>query len=192
MTVTEFSRTTSAALQTTWAEWPTPLPNAVYRFQTSTSPLTGSPIDAGEALHECYQDYRAKKWVTKEYYRACQTIDLALSDMNIDHNTLEIESPIRTKGLSGQIDIKGKTKAGRHVVVELKTTLGQYALNPRPQELIQLVTYSQMLNIKNPLLVCLRIALNRGTLSAFTSKLSHKEIAPAQIAIAQLCQNCAT
>lgn len=147
-----------------WADWPTELPTATYRYEAP--PLYRSEaIKAGERLHAAFSTYTQGEWITPALYFPCQAIESALADLGVYE--IHSEQFIQKGSLRGQVDLHGTLQNGRPVVIELKATLGQHALKPRPSELIQLAAYAHLLEHKNPLLVCVRVALMKQRINTY-------------------------
>ena len=161
MTVTQFSKSIG---QPSWALWDSEFPDQTIRFR-ERGRFFGDSIESGERFHRAFSRFTEGLRVSPVHHAVC----LATRGLLADEEVVKFKSevPVRGFGLSGQVDIVGKLDSGRPVLVELKTTLGEFALKPRPAEVIQLGTYAAMLELKNPLLIWLRVSLKSRCISAF-------------------------
>ena len=163
MKVTDFSKKL-ASTEPEWAQWPSEFPDETIRFR-ERGKFFGDAIDSGERFHRAFSRFTEGLWVSPVHHAACLAIQGVLADEEVVE--FESEVPVKGYGLRGQVDIVGELESGRPVVVELKTTLGDFALKPRPAEVIQLGTYAAMLGLQDPLLIWLRISLKSHCISAF-------------------------
>lgn len=161
MNVTTFSKSLG---EPSWAQWDSEFPDNTVRFR-ERGRFFGDAMGSGERFHQAFSHYVAGIWVARVHHTACSAIEGVLAD----HDVAEIQSevPVQGFGLRGQVDVVGTLDSGQPVVAELKTTLGEYALKPRPAEVIQLATYAAMLGHQNPLLLWLRVSLNSRCISVF-------------------------
>lgn len=140
------------------------LPSATYRFRGTGRYFSGS-VKEGIEFHEAFAAFSAGQWVNPKHYQACETVVDALRDLEVIN--IETEVPLFGSHLSGVADIIGRTTDGRMLIADLKTTLGDYALAPRPAELIQLAAYAALLGQERLRLVCIRLALRHQCINVF-------------------------
>jgi len=161
MTVTQFSKSFG---QPSWARWDSEFPAQTYRFR-DRGRFFGDAMRSGERFHCAFSQYTAGLWVPPVYYEACLSVEGALAGEKVAE--IQSEVPVQGFGLAGQVDVAGTLESGRPVVAELKTTLGEYALKPKPAEVIQLGTYATMFRHEDPLLLWLRVSLKSRCISLF-------------------------
>lgn len=140
------------------------LPSATYEYR---APKHGrsSAMASGDKFHRTFSNFANGSWVAPKYYYPALAICDALADLGV--REIQSEVPVSIGNLRGIIDIVGTTDAGCLVVVELKTTLGEYAMEPRTSELFQLATYAHMLGHQDARLACMRIALNQQRINVY-------------------------
>ena len=163
MRVTYFSKKL-AAMEPEWAQWDSEFPDQTVNFR-ERGRFYGDPIASGKLFHRAFCLFTEGTWVPPVHHAACLAIEAVLADQGIFE--IQSEVPVQGFGLTGQVDIKGTLNSGRPVVVELKTTLGEYALKPKPAEVIQLGTYAAMLRHEDPLMLWLRVSLKSHCISVF-------------------------
>lgn len=161
MTVTQFSKMLG---EPDWAQWPSELPEAIFGFRMGRLDF-GTPLQAGEKFHSTFSRYILGKNIAPAYNAPCVAIENALADFGVVE--VDSEVPVRGSGLSGQVDIVGRNNSGQPVLAELKSTLGPYALKPRPCEVIQLGTYAYLQGSINPQLFWIRVGLRSSCVSIF-------------------------
>lgn len=161
MNVTKFSKQLS---HSEWATWRSDLPDAVYNFRMGRSKFE-TPLQAGDNFHSAFNRFISGGNMALPYNAPCLAVEDALADFGVVE--VDSEVPVQRSGLSGQIDIVGRDDSGRPVLTELKTTLGPYALKPRPSEVIQLGTYALLQGSINPKLMWIRVGLRATCVSVF-------------------------
>jgi len=147
-----------------WAKWQSELPDAVYGFKMFRSGFK-TPLQARDSFHSDFSRYVSGENATREYRSAFSAVENALADFGVVEVCSEL--PVAGHGLSGQIDLVGCDDTDRPVLAELKTTLGPYALKPRPSEVIQLGTYAFLQGSINPKLMWIRVGLRSSVVSVF-------------------------
>ena len=163
MTVTEHAKRLGAS-DPQWAEFSSALPVASYRYR-SMGRACGDALYVGDQLHRAFSKYADRQRVDQPFFEICRKIEEALAEQGVCEVASEVN--IRSADLAGRVDLHGKTHLGRPVVVELKATLGEYALQPRASEVVQLVTYAELLNLQDPLLLCIRVSFDASVLNVF-------------------------
>lgn len=162
MNVTTFSKSFG---EPSWAQWESEFSDETICFREGGK-FFGDSLRSGERFHQHFSRFTKGLWVPSVHYTACLAIEATLVERRVAE--IESEVPVQGFGLRGQVDVVGKLDNGRPVVVELKTTLGEYALKPRPAEVIQLGTYASLLRLEDPLLLWLRISLKSRCISVFS------------------------
>ena len=140
------------------------IPFATYRF-SGGGPYAKNRVDAGVGLHQAFAAYSTSIAINPKYTGACRCIVGALADLGIIE--FQTEVPLHGTNLHGIADIVGHTSKNGFVIADLKTTLGEYALPPKPAELIQLSSYAVLAGDGPSRLICVRVALRQRTINVF-------------------------
>lgn len=140
------------------------LPILSYRYQARNH-YPKSSLSSGIRLHSAFADYAQGQWVDPEFYYACAAVEEALAELAVVEVHSEVE--LSKNGINGVTDLHGTLQSGRPVVVELKSTLGEYSLAPAMEEVFQMATYAYLLDYENPLLLCVRVALRMQSINVF-------------------------
>ena len=163
------------SLRTPELVWPEVLPQRLYDLSVPKLP-TGRPIELGEDFHGNLEKHLGGSWISKEHYYACSAVGEILDDLNIQRKSLRTEQVLKSDAISGRADIVGKDRFGRDCVVEIKTTLGNFALAPQSCEFAQMAIYADLLGFEIPRLICIRVNLRLGKAAVFYADFRTSEI----------------